>query len=363
MVKSAAIRKLYEPYEIKSIQFKNRITMAPMVPFGVPGGEENSLGEDVLDYYRERIKGDLGLVVTHCFSVLEQDVGLRAFGLNNEKQKADLKKLVDMCHGNGTKIIVQIGYPSKGHHRHEKINSWTAEQLHHIEDLFVESARAVKEQGADGIELHGANMFFLNLFSSPISNTRTDEYGGNLEGRLHLAGNIIRRIKEFSDDDFIIGYRLGFNKNVRTDIDTAAALEKTGVELLHVSYGIREADRYLAPDYPPVITYPGSSRAKIEGPESFDFNDVVFTGTSVHTFVNIPVILVDEIWNLSRGEELLNKNAGEFIAYGRPFLGDPDFLEQSKENPQYEGCLRCKACAWFHDYSKCPKVIRRKKKT
>lgn len=353
--------KLYEPFQIKNVKFKSRITLPPMVPFGIQEGEDYALGEEVLAYYKERIHGKLGLLITQCFSVVSQDVGLRGFGLDKPRQREDLGKLIKLCHENDTKIIVQLGYPSKGHHRHEKIDHWTQEELKSIEDSFVRCAKAAKDLGADGVELHGANMFFLNLFSSPISNTRTDEYGRDLEGRLHLAKNIIRRIKEFADDNFIIGYRLGWNKDLETDIATAKALEAAGVELLHISYGIREADRFMPEKYPSVICYPGSSREKIYSDKDFPYNDVVYTGAMIHDHVQIPVILVDEIWTFARGEKLLQENRGEFIAFGRSFLADEDFIEQSEKNPEFLGCYRCAECAWFSDYTKCPKITQKGK--
>lgn len=354
--------KLYEPLTIKNVTLQSRITMAPMVPYGIEEGEDYSLGEEVLDYYRQRIHGRLGLVVSQCFSVVEQDVGLRSFGLSKPKQKEDLKKLIDLCHKNGTKVLIQLGYPSKGHHRHDTIEHWTVEELKGIEDAFVDCAKTVKSLGGDGVELHGANMFFLNLFSSPISNHRTDAYGGDLKGRLHLAERIIHEIQKFSDENFILAYRMGWNEDLETDIATAKALEGLGIELLDISYGIREADRFMPKEYPPVICYPGSSRDKLYGPEDFPYNDVVYTGARIHKHVNIPVILVDEIWTFARGEALLEQKDGDLIAFGRPFLADPDFVEKSREDEEFDGCFRCAACAWFDDYKRCPREIQRRRK-
>lgn len=352
--------KLYEPITVKNVTFKSRIVMAPMCPFGVEAGEDESLGEEILAYYGRRLKGRLGLLVTQCFTVVSREVGLRSFGLSEEKQKKDLKRLAEMAHENGTKIIAQIAYPSGGHHRHDTIDFWKKEELKQIEDLFVEAARTVKEAGCDGVELHGANMFFLNLFSSPITNHRIDAYGGDVKGRLHLAENIIQRIREFADENFIISYRMGWNKDLETDIETAKELEKMGIDLLHISYGIRESDRYMPKEYPPVVCYPGTTREHQIVPKDFPYNDVVYTGKVLHEVLQIPVILVDEIWTFERGEKLLEENAGDFIAYGRPFLAEPDFAVKSEENPSFTGCYRCQACAWFDDCMRCPKVKQRK---
>lgn len=351
--------KIYEPYKIKDVMFQSRIVLPPMVPFGIQEGQDDSLGKEIIEYYRRRVKGKLGLVITNAFSVVQRDEGLRAFGLEKPKQRESLKELIDLCHANGTRIFVQLAYPSKGHHRHEKIDHWTKEELKEIEDRFVSCARIVKDLGADGVELHGANMFFLNLFSSPISNNRTDEFGGDLNGRLRLAGNIIRRIQQFADEKFIIDYRMGWNLDLETDVETAKYLEKLGIDVFHISYGIRESDRVMPKEYPPVICFPGTTRERQISPTDFPYNDVVYSGKKIHDALHIPVILVDEIWTIARGEELLQEDAGEFIALGRAFLAEPELLEKAAGNPDYLGCYQCKECAWFDDFSRCPKVIQR----
>lgn len=350
--------KLYEPVKVKNLTFKSRIVMPPMVPFGVPGGEDTTLGENILAYYAKRIHGPLGLVITHSFSVTAGKAMMGGYGLNKESHTPDLARLAEMCHAGGTKIFAQLGYPSKGHHRHEKIDHWSREELQTIENEFVYSAALAKKAGCDGVEIHGANMFFLNLFSSPITNTRTDEYGGSLPGRLRLASNIIKRIKAAAGDNFVVSYRMGWNADLATDIATAQAIEAAGADLLHVSYGIREADRVMPEKYAPVICYPGSSREKLISPPAFPYNDVVYTGAEVRKNINIPMVLVDEIWTLERGEALLAAGAGDFIAFGRPFLADENFLEKAAANPAFKACYQCAACAWFDDWVRCPKQIR-----
>jgi len=350
---------LYEPFKIKNVELQNRIAIAPMCPFGVEEGEDNSIGDQIIEYYRKRFITNPGLVISHAFKVAGKVEVLRGFGLENEKQLRDVKRLADLAHENGCKLVIQLAYPSGGHHRHDTIDFWRKDELKSIEDGFVESALNVKKAGCDGVELHGANMFFLNLFSSPITNHRIDEFGGDVQGRLKLAANIISRIKSETDDDFIVGYRMGWNQDLETDIETAKEIERIGSDYLHISYGIREADRYMPKEYPPYVCFPGTTRQKQIGPDDFDYNDVVYTGKILHENLSIPVILVDEIWTLQRGEELLLQDAGDLIAYGRPFLGDDKFLTKSKDDPNYKGCYQCKECAWFFDCYKCPRVKER----
>lgn len=350
---------LYEPIKIKNVELVNRIAIAPMCPFGVEEGEDNSIGDAIIEYYRRRFETQPGLVISHAFTVSGKVTVLRGFGLRNEKQLADVKKLADMAHNNNSRLVIQLSYPSGGHHRHDTIDFWKREELEEIKESFIECALNVKNAGCDGVELHGANMFFLNLFSSPITNHRIDEYGGDVNGRLKLAKDIVRGIKAFADDNFLVGYRMGWNKDLDTDIETAKTLEEIGIDYFHISYGIRESDRYMPKEYPDYICYPGTTRERQISPDNFDYNDVVYTGAEIHKHIKTPVILVDEIWTLQRGEELLNQNCGDIIAYGRPFLGDDKFLVKGREDPSYRGCYECKECAWFYDCTKCPRVKQR----
>ncbi|WP_315119745.1 tRNA-dihydrouridine synthase [uncultured Clostridium sp.] len=177
------------------------------------------------------------------------------------------------------------------------------------------------------------------MFASPIANKREDKYGGELRSRLLLVENIVKDIKEFTDDDFIISYRMGWNDDLNLDIKTAQALESIGLESLHISSGIPN-DR------------------KIEIMDDFKFNDIVYTATQIKSHVNIPIIAVNDIQTLNRGNSLLENNLCDFVAYGRPFLADGAFMERSLHDYNYKPCFGCKNCRWFIDGKKCPGQIK-----
>lgn len=204
-----------------------------------------------------------------------------------------------------------------------------------MRDEFINGARICKDAGLDGIELHGAHSFFLNMMVSPLSNRREDEYGGDINGRLFLLKEIIECIQDFDDDNFIVSYRMGWNENQDMDIKTAQAMENMGIDMLHVSSGI-PVDR------------------KIEVPAEFPYNEVVYTGCQIKKQVNIPVIVVNDIRTLNRGNYLLKNGLCDFVAYGRPFLADENFMTRSLVDPTYDPCLGCKTCQWFENGDKCP---------
>jgi len=327
--------KIFEPIRIKNVQFQNRVVMAPMVPFGMPELASGAMSDTVIHHYMERAANGMGLLITQSLSVTQNSANAGGAGIYADVHINNLRIIADACHDHGTKLFVQLAYPSHGHQNGDSLNSRTTEELVEITEEFVKAAFRCKEAGCDGVELHGAHGFFLNMLASPISNKRDDIYGGDLNERLLLAENIINGIRAFSDDDFIISYRMGWNNDMDTDIQTALALEALGVELLHVSSGI-------------------SASRPAEIPEGFQYNSIVFSGTEIKKHISIPVTVVNNIRTLNRGNQLLEDKLCDFVAYGKPFLSDPLFYANSLTDLDHQPCLRCRTCMWFTDYSRCP---------
>ncbi len=319
--------------------------MAPMVLFGLSPMEDGIMGEEVLQHYLKRASTGIGLIICQAVSVTSSKMlysgggGLGGIGVYSDEHIINIQRLADACHKNGSKFFVQLVYPSVGYINQDTINNLTEADLEEIKNDFVRAAERCKKAGCDGIELHGAHSFFLNMLSSPISNKREDQYGGDIHGRLLLVKKIVEEIKKFTDDDFIISYRMGWNDTLDIDIKTAQTLEAMGIEMLHVSSGI-------------------PANRKLEIPSDFQFNDIVYTGSQIKKYVKVPVIAVSDIRTLRRGNILVENNLCDFVAYGKPFLADADFMEKSLENYDYKPCFGCKNCQWFVSGEKCPAQIK-----
>ena len=331
--------KIFEPTQIKNVLFQNRVVMAPMVPFGMPELPTGVMSDTMLQHYLDRAPDGMGLMITQSLSVTSNLPAAGGTGIWSDEQIDHIRAIAAACHGHGTKLFVQLAYPSDGHQNGESINRLTVEEIEEITEEFVKAAFRCNKAGCDGVELHGAHGFFLNMFASPLANKRKDLYGGDLDGRLRLVRNIIDGIRIFLDDDFILAYRLGANEDTETNVQTARALESLGVELLHVSSGIPEGRQMLVP-------------------ESFPYNPIVFSGTEIKKNVSIPVIVVNDIQTLNRGNTLLESGLCDFVAFGKPFLADPHFYANSLGNMDHQPCYRCRNCKWFTHYDRCPAVRR-----
>jgi 2,4-dienoyl-CoA reductase-like NADH-dependent reductase (Old Yellow Enzyme family) len=219
-----------------------------------------------------------------------------------------LKKIVDAAHEHGSRIFLQLVMNGKEFEHKGGINGLVIEELEEIRDSFIASAKLCKETGFDGIELHGAHELFLNQVSSDFTNHRTDRYGGDKDGRLALAKEIISGIKTFADENFIVSYRMGATFDLEKDVKTAKTLVDAGLDMLHVSYGITDVRQIHIPQ------------------EFAEYDEIVYAGCHIKHHVNVPTIVVSNINTLQRGEKLLGHGDCDFVAYGRTFLRDPAFV-------------------------------------
>lgn len=327
--------KLFNPFLIKNVAFDNRIVIAPMVPFGIARLSNFAMSNPLLTHYSQLARNAAGLLVTQSLSVTPHPVHDSGVGIFHKDHIPALRTVVQACHSYNTRLFAQLAYPSTGFYQGDSILGLSALELDTIAKQFIQAAWRCKQAGCDGIELHGANSFFLNMLAAPASNQRTDHYGGSLENRLRLVKTIVDGIREFSDENFILSYRMGCTNDPATDIQTAQALQRMGVELIHACSGI-------------------SSSSRLAVPPGFGFNAVVFMATVVAKHLDIPVIAVNNISTLRRGNDLVEAGQCEFAAYGKPFLADPEFLVHAKENIDYQPCLNCGRCQWFVDGSHCP---------
>jgi len=327
---------IFSPIQVKGVNFANRIVIAPMVRFGFPS-VNGVMGEKLLRDYLGRADKGIGLMISQALSVSAEYEIPGGAGAYSEQHIRHLSKIAEACHKNGTRFFAQLALAGFSFYdkSSKDVNALTKEELTKIRDDFIRGADICKRAGLDGIELHGAHTFFLNMMSSSHSNRRQDEYGGGLVQRLTFVKEIVEAVKGFSGDHFIVSCRMGWGDSLDVDIQTAQALEKIGFDMLHVSTGIPR-DR------------------KLQLPVDFEYNDVVYTGCQIKKRVNIPVIAVNNIKTLDRGNTLIERNCCDFAAYGKPFLADSDFVRHSHEKHGYTPCFECRECKWYTDSEKCP---------
>lgn len=203
--------KLFSEIKIKNLNIKNRIVLPPMCMYCA--GEDGKVTPWHIQHYVTRAVGGVGLIIVEATGVCpEGRISSDCLGLWNDEQTESMKKLVDAVHEYGAKIGIQLNHSGRKCAAKDVVveapsaiafddnsvvpQEMTVSDIKDTVEEFKESARRANEAGFDMIEIHAAHGYLLNEFLSPLSNQRTDEYGGSLENRVRILGEVLDAVKE-----------------------------------------------------------------------------------------------------------------------------------------------------------------------
>lgn len=349
---NSKVELLFTPFNIGSLQLKNRIIMAPMALRVAPVLQAPN--QAMIDYLAARAKGGVGTIIMSATTFCRMDIvntttGTEFYQGVFERNISDYRNLINQLHSYGVKVGTQVshrGPEGQGHiEGYEPVapsaisrlpNSPPPRELSQaeIENLvnrFANSAILAREAGFDFIEIHMAHGYLISRFLSPASNKRQDRYGGSIENRARFAIEIVSGIREKVGPDYPISCRINGSDNISdgfTNNDckqVAVMLAGAGVNLLDISGGIY-----------------GSSPLTVATCFSPRGCYVPFA-EEIKRVVNIPVAVAGRINDPIIAEEVLVKGQADLIAMGRPFLADPD-LPLKAMRGDYKAIRRCIAC-------------------
>jgi len=330
--------KLFTPAKTGTHELKNRIVMSPMTRCRAIGNVPNEL---MAEYYKQRSAA--GLIITEGTSPSPNGLGYaRIPGIFSEAQVNGWKKVTTAVHQVGGKIIIQFMHSGRISHslnmpEGSRILSpsavkaagqmWTdAHQMQDFpvpqamtaEDListiaeFVAAAKNAMEAGFDGVELHGANGYLLEQFLSPVSNVRTDSYGGNVENRCRFMLEVVNAVADAIGKNNtgirLSPYGVASDMPHYPDIDAtydylSKQLNKIGIAYIHLV----DHSAMGAPAVPAEIKK--SIRKNFK-------NTLILSGG----------------YNKESAEADIESGLADLVAFGRPFINNPDLVERMKNN-------------------------------
>ena len=325
---------MLKPLEQCKLTFKNRLVMPPMATS--KSEEDGRVSKDILEYYDEKSQGGYIslIIIEHSFITKQGKASDRQLSIADDSIVKDLKELVSIIHKNGSKAVMQInhagsaantsvtGYEPVGPSAIANPRSGnvpkelTKSEIKIIISEFVNAALRTKEAGFDGVEIHSAHGYLLNQFFSPLSNKRTDEYGGDLIGRIKIHLEIIRAVRNAVGDEFPILLRLGasdYMEGGSTIEDSKIAsieFEKAGVDVLDISGGFCG---YIVP---------GNTSQGYFSPLT----------EAIKEIISIPVILTGGITKVKAAEELLASGKADLIGVARAIYKDSKWAKNAIES-------------------------------
>ncbi len=342
---------LFEPIQIGKTTVKNRIFMPPL---STNLADKGYVTDALVEHYSNRARGGVGLIVTEVTTVEPTYTYLPGdMSIYDDSYIPGWKKLVDAVHKYDTKILSQLFHPAYmafpvpgtpqliapsnvgPYYAKSAPRAVTVEELHVLVRQFGEAALRFKKAGGDGVEIQCAHAHgLLGGFLTPLYNKRTDEYGGDINGRLRLTLEVIREVRKQCGDDFIIDVRISGDEysegglTLNDMIYVSKQLEKEGVDFLHVSGGntIKRGSSMPAPGTSPAPHAHASEE--------------------IRKHIHIPVATVARINEPWVAEELIADGKADICMIGRANLCDSEFANKAREGrtDDIRPCIGCGRC-------------------
>lgn len=339
---------LFSKGKIGKTEIRNRIVMLPMST-NFPN-ENGGVTNELVDYYAERAKGGVGLVIVESAGVdyprgKNGAVKLRCDQVNFIP---GLSRLADAIHLYRAKALIQLQHAGSSTTREKTYGQQpvapstiensagqilarelTPAEIENIVADFAKAAVVAQEAGFDGVEVHGAHSYLIAQFLTPYFNKRTDEYGGTYAKRARFILEVIRSIRQKTGPNFIISARINGHEFTEGGLDVqdakrlAVLLEKASVDILNISTGLTQHSDNLS------MYYPQGWR--------------VYLASEIRQAVKIPVITSGGIRDPQFAEDVLTRGEADFIGLGRGLIADPSWPAKAARGntTKIRKCISC----------------------
>lgn len=319
--------------------------------------EDGHMTQALYDIYEELAKSEVGLIITGYANILrEEQPNHGMMGIYNDSFIEEYKKLTNLVHSHGSKIMMQIAYggtktsyrvgdrvifaPSEVAERSTgtKGKTMTRPEILCVEEAFADAALRIKKAGFDGVEIHAAHTYLINQFLSPYYNQRTDEYGGSLKNRIRFLIEICNSTRKKVGRDFFIAVKLtasDFFEGGLTFSETrkiAKKLEEIGMDAIELSGNIH-------------------GKAKSMAGQVFDSYSIRKNGyfleyaKALREDIQMPMITVGGFRDMRTIEEALIDFGVDAVGVSRPLLAEPDlFLRWKNGDKRSSICVSCSKC-------------------
>jgi 2,4-dienoyl-CoA reductase-like NADH-dependent reductase (Old Yellow Enzyme family) len=356
---------LFKPGRIGSVQTANRFIRSAT---GESMADEHGVvSDDYIAFHLRLSRGGVGLIFTgHCYVERRGAHALGMTGLDSDEALAGLRRVTRAVHEVGTPIFAELNHagsqarlkdiepiapsaipnPQTG----RLPRAATAAEIGHLLRLFGQAARRTREAGFDGVHLHAGHGYLLSEFLSPLSNRRTDEWGGSLPNRQRFLLAVVREVRAAVGPDFPVTVKLGVRDFVPggltfdEGLETAKALDAAGVQGIEISAGL------TSPRQESAMQYAGLTRRRaLEDkliwrlfarpvPEAYFRHEA----RRVKAAVRCPVILVGGLRSIETMEAVIKDGTADFVSLARPLIREPELINEIRAGRR--GLVDCTSC-------------------
>lgn len=312
--------------------------------------------ERLINCYKDLAKGGIGLIITgYAFVRLDGKNNPGQMGIHTDNFADDYKKMTKAVHEAGGKIAVQLVHgggqsnaeiagrqpfaPSavKVDQFPEMPAELTRDEISKIITAFGEAAHRAKSWGVDAIQLHGAHGFLINQFLSPLTNRRTDEYGGSIENRSRFLLEVYRNVREAAGADYPVLIKLNASDHVDGGLEiddsvyAAKKLAEAGINAIEVSAGTSASG-----EKSPV-------RRKINKSEKEAYN--LKLARRIKKAVSCLLMVVGGFRSYGVAEKAIRDYCMDYISMARPLIREPGLANRWLQGDRKRAmCISCNKC-------------------
>ncbi len=335
---------LFQEGNIGGCKLRNRIIM-PLYP--TKYSQDSRVNERILAFYKERARGGVALIVLDCPCLNYPDSykGKNELRMDEPSYVEGIQKLLKMIHQEGARAFMHLNYP-KERFFNEKVteakpkgdrwvqplaNFMTDEEAYTVIDKMVSGAKKAREIGYDGVDVQASYGDLISQLLSPLSNKRTDDFGGSLENRARFLFELIKGIKREAGDDFPAMIKLVCDEYVLGGITTKDSRE---IAKMAASAG---ADAIVA------NAGNKATKSKTIPPHSSEAGSLVHLASEIRKVVNIPVVAIGKINSPELADRVIGEGKADFVAMARPLVADPCLPQKAlyERSEEIRSCIYC----------------------
>lgn len=335
------------------------------------GGPHGEVTDHLIALHERLARGGVGLIVTgHMFCHPRGRYERLQTGIDDDALIPGLRRLTDAVHRHGGKIFAQIAHagsqtivpgcepvapsPIPNVMTERTVREASVEEVEEAIAAFASAARRAVESGFDGIHIHGANGYLISEFRSPLTNRRTDDWGGSQENRDRFALDVVRAVRAAVPDDLGLSMKAGFEDivNAPGGLVPAQAVEgvkrfvAAGLDAIEVSsnlmadYERASIQSYIAVDRRRAaedLLVHRLFKPRVE-PEAY----FLPFAHSLREAVDTKIILVGGLRRTTTMESILARGDADFVAMARPLIREPELVRKIEAG--WRGRVECVSC-------------------
>jgi 2,4-dienoyl-CoA reductase (NADPH2) len=339
------MRALFSPIELGKLRLKNRVVMTAM---DLSYTAEGYVTDRLAAFYEERARGGAGLIIVGGCKIDEYSGAKEMMEISDDRFIPGLQRLTDALHRYNSYVAAQLFHAGKYAHSseigrqpiapsaiaskftREEPREMAGKDIKRTVENFAKAAERAKKAGFDAVEILGNAGYLISEFLSPITNKRTDQYGGSLEARMKFGLEVTDAVRSVVGKDFTVLMRLagndfmpGGNTNKETRL-FAIELEKHGIDAFNITGGWHET---RVPQVPMELPRGGFA----------------YLAKGVKSVVSKPVIACNRINDPLIADELIRQGSADMVGFARALLADPEMPNKAKEG-RLEEITLCIGC-------------------